>query len=186
MKSPFDNNLFNQKKYGGFSLIEALAALIILTMIGSGALVIINRSMESTANLMLRKQAFEVARENMEMLLSLDSVSEKTESGYSEKYPDIEWTSTIEAFYEPVKSKAWLQAVCTAKYIDTEGETQTVELTHWLTHLTDQQLEQILAGRNLMKALLNDKNEIDEAVSRKELEDFIKQFMPNLNENTIE
>jgi hypothetical protein len=34
----------------------------------------------------------------------------------------------------------WVRAVCKAKYEDDEGEEQEVELIHWLTALTDSQL----------------------------------------------
>lgn len=179
MKFLFKDNPFTKIYRSGFSLVEALAAVVILTIIGSSSLVVINRAMESTADSILKKQAFEVARENMEILLASDSVSEKTESGYSEKYPDIEWTNTIETFYEPVKSKAWMQAVCSAQYLDSSGETQSVEFKHWLTNLTDQQLEQILAGRNLMEKLLEGENSDDYEVNESdmaELEEFLKQF----------
>jgi hypothetical protein len=37
-----------------------------------------------------------------------------------------------------------VRAVCSAGYTDTAGEKQTVELTHWLTDLTKQQLLQIM------------------------------------------
>ena len=66
------------------------------------------------------------------------------EYGTSEKYPDIEWETTVETFYEPVNSKMWVRAVCLAEYVDAEGENQTVELTHWLTDLTEQQIQQLM------------------------------------------
>ena len=108
-------------------------------------LVVFNRYMASAADSMLRMQAFEVARANMEELLTLDSVSESVEYGYNERYPDIEWQTAVETFYEPLTSRMWIQAICSTEYTDSENEVQTVELTHWLTDVTKSQLLQILA-----------------------------------------
>jgi type II secretory pathway pseudopilin PulG len=128
----------------GFSLVESVTALIILAFISSSVLVVINRCMTSAADMTLRMQAFEVARENMEALLSADSVQESTEYGSSDKYPQILWQKTVETFYEPITSRIWVQAICAAEYTDSEGEVQTIELTHWLTDLTKQQLLEML------------------------------------------
>ena len=127
-----------------FSLIETTTALIILALVSSSVLVVINRCMASTADLTLRMQAFEVARENMEILLSADSVKEMADYGSSDKYPEVQWQTVVETFYEPLASRMWIQAICSAEYTDTAGEVQTVELTHWLTDLTKKQLVEIL------------------------------------------
>jgi prepilin-type N-terminal cleavage/methylation domain-containing protein len=128
----------------GFSLPEVMVALVILAMVSSSVLVVINRCMASTADLALRMQAFEVARENMEKLLTSDSAGEKTEYGTSDKYPQIQWQTAVEAFYEPATKRMWLQAVCSAEYTDSAGEQQTVEMTHWLTDLTKEEMLEIL------------------------------------------
>jgi hypothetical protein len=91
----------------------------------------------------MRMQAFEVARENMEKLLASTSVKESIEYGQSEQYPDIEWQTVVETFYEPITARMWIRGVCSAKYNDPNGEEQTVELTNWLTDLTKEQLLQI-------------------------------------------
>lgn len=140
----------NAKRYtlyakGAFSLVEVVAALVILAFISSSVLVVFNRYMASAANSVLRMQAFEVARKNMEELLTLDSATESVEFGYSDRYPDIEWQTAVETFYEPLTSRMWIQAICSAEYTDSENEVQTVELTHWLTDVTKSQLLQILA-----------------------------------------
>lgn len=127
-----------------FSLIEAMTALIILALVTSSVMVVINRSIESASDSIWRNRAFKVARENMEMLLSADSVSETIEYGQSEKYPQIYWETTIEPFYEPSTSRMWMKAVCLAEYIDTQGEPQKVELLHWLTNLSKEQMLQML------------------------------------------
>jgi len=135
------------QKYKGFSLPEVVAALIILGLVSSSVLVVINRCMVSAAESAMRMRAFEVARENMEALLSRDSVKEMVEFGSSEKYPEIEWQTVVETFYEPITARMWIQAVCSAEYTDTTGELQTVELTHWLTDLTKEQLIKIIEQR---------------------------------------
>lgn len=128
----------------GFSLVEAVTAVIILGLISSGVLVVINRCVVSATDSVLRMQAFDVARENMEKLLAADSAEETVEYGSSDKYPGITWQTTVETFHEPVTSRMWVKAVCSAEYTDTEGETQTVELIHWLTDVTKQQLLEIM------------------------------------------
>jgi len=130
-----------------FGLIETVAALAILTLISFSVLVVIDRCMASAADSALRMEAFRVARENMEKLLALDSVKEMVEYGSSDKNPDIQWETAVETFYEPVTSRMWVRAVCSAEYTDTAGEVQTIELTHWLTSLTKQQLIEIVKER---------------------------------------
>jgi len=127
-----------------FTLIEVMAALIILAIISSSVLVVINRCVASMADSALQMQAFEVARENMEKLLASDSVEESVEFGESDKYPEIKWQTTVETFYEPITARMWVRAVCSAEYNDIKGEPQTVELTHWLTDVTKEQLVAIM------------------------------------------
>lgn len=127
-----------------FSLLEVIAALVILALVSSSVLVVINRCMASAADSALRMQAFELARENMEKLLASDSVSVKVEYGTSDKYPQIQWQTAMEAFYESVTERMWLQATCSAEYTGSAGEQQTIELTHWLTDLTKEQMLEII------------------------------------------
>lgn len=140
------------KKQSGFSLVEAVTALLILALTSAGVVVVINRCIASAADSELRMQAFEVARENMEKLLGSGSVKETTENGTSDKYPEIKWETVVETFYEPVTSRMWVRAVCSAEYMDVNGEEQTVELTHWLTDVTKEQLLQIMANKEQEKA----------------------------------
>ena len=126
-----------------FSLVEVVTALIILSLICSSVLLVINRCIASAAESVLRMQALEVARENMENILSAGSIEELIEYGSSDKYPDIIWKTTVESFAEPVKSQMWIRAVCSADYTDTAGQTQTIELTHWVTDLTKEQTQQL-------------------------------------------
>jgi prepilin-type N-terminal cleavage/methylation domain-containing protein len=129
----------------GFTLIEVLAALAILALVSSSVLVVIDRCLESTADASLQMEAFLLARENMEKVLASDTVEETVDYGQSEKYPDISWQTVVEAFAEPMSGKMWIRAVCSAKYVDSEGKEQTVKLEDWITELTDQQANQ-LAG----------------------------------------
>jgi Tfp pilus assembly protein PilV len=123
-----------------FSLVETAAALLILAIICSGVVIVFDNSVNSAANSALRMQAFEVAEENMEKLLASSSVSENVEYGHSERYPAIEWQTTVETFYEPTTSRLWTRAVCSADFLDISGKQQKVELTNWLTDLTQQQV----------------------------------------------
>ena len=118
--------------------------LAILALISSSVLVVINRCVASSANSTLRIQAFEVTRENMEKLLASDSVREGIEYGYSERYPDIAWQTVVETFYEPITARMWIRGVCSAEYKDAEGQDQSIELTHWLTDLSKEQLLQMI------------------------------------------
>ena len=137
------SNIRGTKKKA-FSLFEVLTALVILAMICSSVLVVIDRSTASAANSMQRMHAFEVARENMEKLLSSASVKEGVEYGDSNNYPDIAWETVVETFYEPITARMWIRGVCSAKYNDPNGQEQTIELEHWLTDLTKEQLLQIM------------------------------------------
>jgi hypothetical protein len=105
--------------------------------------------MASTANSAIRMEAFQVARENLEKVLVAETVSESVEYGISELYPSISWRTVIEAFSEPVTGQMWVRAVCSADYIDATGETQTLELTHWIGTLTDRQAERLLDDEDL-------------------------------------
>jgi type II secretory pathway pseudopilin PulG len=135
-----------------FSLIESAAALVILALICSSVLVVINRCIASAADSALRMNAFEVARENMERILVSDAVAEMTEYGSSEKYPNIQWQTTVEAFYESATSRMWLKGTCSAEYTDTVGEPQKIELNHWLTDLTREQLLEIMGEKSKQDA----------------------------------
>ena len=137
-----------------FSLAETVVALMILAFISTSVLTVINNYMASAANSVLRMQAFEVARKNMEFLLSSSSVEESVEYGTSELFPDIQWQTVVETFYEPINSMMWIQGVCSAEYTDSEGEVQTVELTHWLTDVSKAQMLQILAQKEREKEQL--------------------------------
>ncbi len=135
----------------GFSLPEVMASVMVLALISSGVLVVINRCTVAAAEQEMKMRAFKVARENMEIMIAADSVSELVDYGTDEVYPDIEWETVVESFYEPMTKSMWLQAVCSAEYIDTEGQTQRVELSHWLTDLSRDDLMAMIAQMQEME-----------------------------------
>ena len=132
-------------KEKAFTLAETVAAVAILASVFLSLLVVMNRYMASAVDSVMRMRAFEVARKNMEELLTSDLVEESVEYGSSERYPDIQWETVVESFSEPLTTKMWIQAICSAEYTDSEGEVRKIELTHWLTDLTKAQEQQILA-----------------------------------------
>lgn len=134
-----------------FTLLEVVASLIILALITSSALVVINRCMKATIDENVKVQAFEIAREKMEKLLAANAVEEMLEQGTSEENPDIQWQTVVEPFYEPITSKMWIRAVCSATYTDTHDEPQTIEFAHWLTDLTKKQIIDIFKQKQLQK-----------------------------------
>ncbi len=151
--------LIGDTKEKAFSLAETVAAVAILAFICSSFLVVINRYMDSAVDSVMRMRAFEVARTNMEELLTSDVAEESVEFGDSERYPDIQWETSVESFYEPITEKMWIQAICSAEYTDSEGEVRKVELTHWLTDLTKEQTQQILARQEEEKERLAEEAE---------------------------
>ena len=138
----------------GFTLMEGMAAVALLAFISASAWVVMQRCMMSAADSTQRMRAFEIARENMEKLLGFASVTEMTEYGVSEKFPDIRWQTTVETFYQPINSGMWVRAVCSAEYSDSSGENKTVELTHWLTELTEEQVQELMRRMELKKQQL--------------------------------
>jgi len=134
---------------GAFTLLEVVTSLVILAFASSSVLIVMNRCMGTAANSAFQMAAFQTARENLEKLLASDTLSEQVEYGTSDRYPGIAWRTVVEAFSEPAMGQMWLRAVCSAEYVDLLGETQTVELVHWITSLTDQQAEQLLGEEDL-------------------------------------
>ncbi len=135
----------------GFTLLEVIAALAILGLAASSVLIVIDRCVSSAADSALRMEAFGLARENLEKILARDSVDEMVEYGTSERYSGVSWQTVVEGFPEPVTGQMWVRAVCAAEYVDSTGETQRIELTHWITQLTDQQAGQLVGQQDLEK-----------------------------------
>lgn len=144
-----------------FTMIEVSVALIILGMIAATVLVIINKAVDTVVVWQTKMQAFEIIRENMEQILAKSSVSDMLEYGESETNPDITWETTVESFYEPITSKMWIRAVCSAEFPDSNGQPQKIELTQWLTGLNEKQIMQILEQKQKLseyQATLDDAN----------------------------
>ena len=151
----------NKIKYRAFTMIEVSVALIILGMIAATVLVIINRAVDTVVVWQTKMQAFEIIRENMEQILAKSSVSDMLEYGESETNPDITWETTVESFYEPITNKMWVRAICSAEFPDPNGQPQKIELTQWLTGLSEKQIKQILGQKQKLaeyEATLYDAN----------------------------
>ncbi len=143
-----------RRQTGGFTLVEVVAAMMLLAILLSSVLVLMNRYTGAVIDMHLRQQAFELARANMEQLLSEPKLSDVSEYGTSDANPDLEWETLVEPFYEPVTERMWIRAVCSASFLDSKGEPQDVELEHWMTNLTAAQVKQILAQRKVEDAYM--------------------------------
>jgi len=165
----------------GFTLLEVIAALAILGLAASSVLVVIDRCVRSASDSALRMEAFVLARENLEKILVRDSVAETVEYGVSERYPDVSWQTVIEGFPDPVSGQMWVRAVCAAEYVDSTGETQTIELTHWIAQLSDQQAGQLVGQQDLEKLEAEQviKTNQDAATYAKVDADTIAQWLEN-------
>jgi len=174
--------------FRGFSLPEVAAAVVILGLVSAGVLVVINRCASSAIDSSLRMQAFEIARNNMEKLLASEAVQEMSDNGISDKYPEIEWQIVVESFYEPITARMWIKGVCSAEYTDMAGEVQKVELTHWLTDVTKQQLLEILRQQREVERLAEQIIEtIEEAAEYAGVDvGTIEQWIDNGAETTAE
>jgi type II secretory pathway pseudopilin PulG len=138
-----------------FTIVEVVVALIIIALICSSVLVVIKQGMITLGESRLRMEAFEIARQNMENLLTASSISEMDDYGTSETNPNIEWETVVEPFSDSGTDRMWVRAVCSATYPDANGQPQTIELTHWLTDVPDSVMKQILNDQEK----LNDMNE---------------------------
>ena len=146
----FKNNLLSDKTPGrAFTLVEVVAAVALLAIMISSVLVLMNNFVDAVIDMRLRQQAFDLARTNMETLLSESRLSDMAESDISETNPDIRWETVVEPFYEPINYSMWVRAVCSAMFIDSKGQDQTIELEHWVTNLNAAQIKQILEQQRL-------------------------------------
>jgi len=164
------------RRFSGFTLIEVVTALLILGTICATVLTVMNQAITTAIDLRKRTQAFEAARENMENLLCLMTVSDTSDFGTDPLHPDIEWETTVEPFTEPATNKMWIQAVCTASYPDSAGDIQKVTLIHWLTGLSDKQMQQILdqqkrEGKYLDLLSDSDKTRTEQSAIRRYLQE---------------
>jgi len=180
--------LCSEKTGPGFTLVETMTAVALLAFIGVSVWVVLERCMISAADSAQRMRAFEIARENMEKVLGASSVSESTDFGVSEQYPDIRWQTSIESFFDSQSSKAWVRAVCSAEFTDASGKTQSVELTHWLTDLTEEQSQQLMQAKaaqeeKLSQYLIEGEDAAAEyaGVNIQTIREWIRNHMPTYN-----
>lgn len=134
-----------------FTVIEVVVALIVLSLICSTVMLVVKRAMVAMGENRLRVEAFETARENMENLLTAASVGEMDDYGISDKNPNIEWETVVEPFSGDGSDKMWVRAVCSATYPDANGQPQKIELTHWLTDVSDSVRKQIMKDQNKLR-----------------------------------
>jgi hypothetical protein len=134
-----------------------------------------NRYVSSVTDLQLTHDAFELARGNMEQLLSESRLSDVSEMGTSETNPDIEWETRVEPFYEPVTNQMWVRAVCSAGFTDTKGEFQNIELEHWITNLTAEQVKQIISQQQAESEYLDLLSDGEESMIQETTTAFLKE-----------
>lgn len=151
-----------QSRKPGFTLIEVAAALVILSMLISSALVVMSRITSGMIDLQSETQAFSIARQNLEKLLSSATVSDMTEYGVVETNPDMDWEIVVEPFYEPISNRMWIRGISSASYTDSSGERKTIELTCWLTSLTAQQIRQILEQQKRQEEFMKQYSDSEE------------------------
>lgn len=135
--------------------MEVAAALVLLGLLVGSTLTLMNRIIEKVIDYRLRDQAFDLARSNMELLLSENTLSDMDEYGTDEFNPELDWETVVEPFFEPVTDRMWIRAVCTAGFTDSQGERQDIELEHWITNLTPEQIRQIMAQQKAEKEFMD-------------------------------
>ena len=143
------------KSCKAFTLIEVAVTIVIVALMIGTAMAILDRLVGALVDMRLHDAAFETARENMEALLSRQNVQDMVEYGVSEVHPEIQWQVVVEPFHEPVDNAMWVRAVSEASYTDSKGEYQTIELTHWLTHLPGHVVRQILLQQEMENEYMN-------------------------------
>jgi prepilin-type N-terminal cleavage/methylation domain-containing protein len=148
-----------------FSLIEVLAALVILAFVASSVMIVIDRSLCAASDSELQMQAFETARENLELLLCKTTVELTSEYGISSKYPGIRWQTVVETFFEPITAMMWLRGVCRADYTNSKNQTQTVELSNWICGLSNMELLQVMWQQEANKTTDQLLNSIEQAAA---------------------
>lgn len=156
LKNPMKCDFKQPVRRSGFTLVEIAASLAILAGLLASVLVVMNQAVGASMEIIERRRAFETAREKLESLLTASAVSDQMETGYSERYPEIRWERRVEPFYEPISNRMWIRAVSSAFYRDRDDQEQAVELEHWLTGLSAEQVKQILAQQELEEKILDE------------------------------
>lgn len=138
-----------------FTLVEVAVTIVVVALIAGTSMTILDNLVGAMLDIRMHTDAFEIARQNMETLLSLQNVQDKVEFGVSEIHPEIQWQTAIEPFYEPVTNAMWVRAVCSASYTDSKGKFQEIELEHWLTNLPADVVRQIIQQRKAEEEYLD-------------------------------
>ena len=68
------------RSYKAFTLVEVAVTIVIIALITGTSMTILDRAVGALNDMRLRNAAFETARQNMEALLSLNSVKDTVES----------------------------------------------------------------------------------------------------------
>lgn len=129
----------NRKAY---TLVEAMAALLVMGIVVSGVVVTITNCLDSMIDMRLENSAVDLARENMEYILAKNDAFEFYDSGVDEYNPDLDWETGFEVSTYPNTSDMWVRAFSNAGYYCTDGEYKTVEFESWIVRLTDEQQQQ--------------------------------------------
>lgn len=137
------NGLKNRPS-SGFTLVEVAVTIVVVGLIVGSSMTILDRLIGAMGDMRLRSEAFEIARQNMETLLSETKAADLSEYGTSEICPEVQWQTAIEPFYEPISKKMWIRAVCSAGFNDSKGQYQSIDLEHWLTNLSADVVRQII------------------------------------------
>ncbi len=178
------NYKFSKYSRSGFTLIEALTALVIVGFTCGTVLVVINDSVDSISDQSSRLEAIEVARENMESMTSQTVLKEFAETGLSELYPNIEWTKTVVVTPFPGASRLWLMATSTANFYNSENELEEVKFESWLAPLTPQQEKLVMQDKQLEQKYLAELEQQKSAEQELEQEQTDGSSRPQQDTNT--
>jgi len=160
-----------------FTLLEVAVALVLISAIITSVLVVMQQVQRTMIDMRLKTIAFEIARHNLETLLSQASVTDTADFGFSELYPDIDWQTVVEPFYEPISNRLWIRGVCTAGFTDSDGQRQDVELSAWLTGLSAQQARQVLDQQKRKEEYLSQFAETDMGQWQSRQRDLTAQYI---------
>ena len=144
-----------------FTLVEAMAALLVMGIVTGGGVVTISNCLNSMINMRLEEEAVNLASENMEYLLAKKQISEFVESGTDEINPDLSWEIGFEVAEFPSTGKLWVRAFSTASYYNSENEYKEIQFEDWLMQLDDKEAKLVEQQREEEQALLDEASKED-------------------------
>ena len=136
--------ILKNRQSRAFTLVEVAVTIVVVGLIVGSSMTILDRLVGAMADMRLRTEAFETARQNMEALLSEANITDRSEYGTNEFVPEIQWQTVVEPFYEPISNRMWVRAICSAGFNDSQGKYQSIDLEHWLTNLSAEVVRQII------------------------------------------